>query len=47
MEMMGTFLAGDVSIDFSDDSATVWDEQATGKVFRRFYAQPDLEISPR
>ncbi len=44
MVMLNAFLAEDDSIDFPDERATCRDEKATGKVFRRFDAQPEREI---
>ncbi len=43
---MDAFLAGDVYLDFPFESAKFRYEKATGKVFRRFYGQPEKEIPP-
>lgn len=42
--MMDASLAGDDFIDFPSERATCRDEPATGKVFRRFDAQPAREM---
>jgi hypothetical protein len=44
--MLDAFVAGDGSIEFPGERATCRNEQATGHVFRRFYAEPEGEILP-
>ncbi len=43
---MDALLEGDVYLDFPYESAKFRREQATGKVFRRFYGQQEKEIAP-
>lgn len=44
MVAMEAFLAGDVYIDYPYEDAKFRYEKATGKVFRRFYGKPEVEI---
>ena len=39
MVMMNAYLAGDVSIDFPSERATIRNEKAAGNIFHRFQAQ--------
>ena len=44
--MMNSFLAWDAFLDYAYESAKLWDEWATGRVFRRFYGEMEKEIPP-
>ena len=46
MVMMDAFIKGDVYIDFPYERAKFRYERDTGKVYRRFYGQPEDEIPP-
>lgn len=46
MVKMDAFQAGDVYLDYPFEEAKFRYEKQTGKVFRRFYHQPEKEILP-
>ena len=46
MVSLDAFQKGDVYIDFPFEDAKFRFDKATGKVFRRFYGQPEKEIDP-
>ena len=46
MVSMDAFQAGDVYLDYPYESAKFRFEKESGKVFRRFYGQPEKEILP-
>ncbi len=46
MVMMDAFFKGDVYIDFPYEDAKFRFEKDTGKVYQRFYGQPEVEIPP-
>ncbi len=46
MVAMEAFLKGDVFLDYPFEDAKFRFEKETGKVFRRFYGQPEKEIDP-
>ena len=46
MVAMDAFIAGDVYLDFPYEDAKFRYDKKTGRVFRRFYGQPEEEISP-
>ena len=46
MVSMDAFLKGDVYIDYPYEDAKFRFDKLSGKVFRRFYGQPEKEIEP-
>jgi hypothetical protein len=47
MVSLDAFQKGDVYIDFPFEDAKFRFEKETGRVFRRFYGQPEKEIDPK
>ena len=46
MVSLDAFRAGDVYIDFPFEDVKFRYENKTGKVYRRFYGEPEMEIEP-